>query len=57
MEIRALLPVNLQKDLKLVLCIFPGQILFRGVLKLSQASKMEFIVKTVYIFKSFDFFR
>ena len=52
-EIRALLPVTLQKELKLVLCVFPGQILFRGVLKPSQTSKMEFIAKIVSIFKSF----
>ena len=55
-EIRVLLPVTLRKELKLVLCVFPEQILFRGVLKPSQTSKMEFIAKIVYIFKSFDYF-
>ena len=55
-EISVLLPVTLQKELKLVLCVFPGQILFRGVLKPCQTSKMEFIAKIVYIFKSFDYF-
>ena len=55
-EISVLLPVTLQKELKLVLCVFPEHILFRGVLKPSQTSKMEFIAKIVYIFKSFDYF-
>ena len=54
-ETRVLLPVTLQKELKLVLWVFPEQILFRGVLKPSQTSK-EFIAKVVYIFKSFDYF-
>ena len=44
-EIRVLLSVTLQKELKLVLCVFPEQILFRDVLKPSQTSKMEFIAK------------
>ena len=49
-EIRVLLSVTLQKELKLVLCVFPEQILFRDVLKPSQTSKMEFIAKvTLYL--------
>ena len=55
-EISVLLPVTLQKELKLVLCVFPEQILFRGVLKSSQTSKTEFIAKLVHIFKPFDYF-
>ena len=54
-EIRVLLHVTLQKVLKLVLWEFPEQIFFRGLLKPSQTSKMEFIAKMVYIFKSFDY--
>ena len=54
-EIRVLVLVTLQKKLKLVLLEFPEEILFRGVLKPNQTSKMEFIAKMVYIFKSFDY--
>ena len=43
-EIRVLLHVTLQKVLKLVLWEFPEQIFFRGLLKPSQTSKIEFIV-------------
>ena len=54
-EIRVLLLVTLQEKLKLVLWEFPEEILFRGVLKPSQTSKMVFIAKMVYIFKSFEY--
>ena len=50
-EIRVLLPLTLQKELELALWVFPEQILFRGVLKPIQTSKVEFIAKIVYIFK------
>ena len=55
-EIGVLLPVTLQKELKLVLWVCPEQILFRGVFKPSPNSKIEFIRKIVFIYKSFDYF-
>ena len=54
-EIRVWLPVTLQKKLKLVLWEFLEEIFSTGVLKPSQTSKMEFIAKIAYIFKSFDY--
>ena len=39
---------------KLVFWVFLEQILFRGVLKPNQTSKIEFFAKIVYVFKSFD---
>ena len=47
-EIRVLLPVTLQKNsCKLDFWVFPEQILFRGVFKPCQTSKMEVIAKIV----------
>ena len=55
-EIRGLLPATLQKELLQVSFLGISRILFRGVFKPNQTSKMEFIAKIVYVFKSFDYF-
>ena len=55
-EIRVLLPATLQKELTQVSILGISRILFRGIFKPNQTSKMEFIAKIVYVFKSFDYF-
>ena len=41
---------------KLVFSVFPEQILYRGVFIPNQTSKVEFVAKIIYVFKSFDYF-
>ena len=55
-EIKVLLPATSQKELLQVSFLGISRILFRGVFKPNQTSKMEFITKIVYEFKSFDYF-
>ena len=55
-EIRVLLSATLQKELLQVSFLGIPRILFRGVFKPNQISKMEFIEKIVYVFKSFYYF-
>ena len=55
-EIRVLQPATLQKELPQVSFLGISRILFRGVFKLNQTSKVKFIAKIVHVFKSFDYF-
>ena len=55
-EIRVFLPATLQKELPQVSFLSISRKLSRGVFKLNEISKMEFIPKIVYVFKSFEYF-
>ena len=55
-EIRVLLPATLQREFPRVSFLGISRILLRGVFRLNQTSKMAFIAKIVYVFKSFDYF-
>ena len=55
-EIRVLLPATLQKELPQVSFLGISRILFRGVFKPNQTSRMDFIAKIVYVFKSLTIF-
>ena len=56
-EIRALLPVTLQRELPQVRFLgIPEQILFRDPFGPSQTSKIKIIAKIVSVFKYFNYF-